>query len=65
MEDLLLEEEAFELSQMKSRLASLGHDLIQAQAGAVFDDLDSRITEFRQLHNEIRKREGKQPRKYS
>lgn len=66
MEDLYLEEQrAFELSQKRSRLASLSHDIVQAQVGAIFDDFDDRIKEFKNLHNEIRMLEGKEPRKYN
>lgn len=52
------------ISEIKLRLSQLSQDLIQAQAGAVFEDLESRKLEFQTLHNELRVLEGKEPRKY-
>ena len=46
------------------RLNSLSQDLIQAQAGAVFDDIEERKQEFQTLHNELRALMGKTPRNY-
>lgn len=51
-------------SEIRYRLQQLSQDLIQAQAGAVFDDLESRKLEFQTLHNELRVLEGKEPREY-
>ena len=48
-----------------ARLNSLSQDLIQAQAGAVFEDLEERKAEFQALHNELRSLLGKEPRDYT
>lgn len=50
--------------EIKHRLEQLSQDLIQAQAGAVFEDLAERKLEFQTLHNELRTLLGKLPRKY-
>lgn len=52
------------ISQIKPRLEQLSQDLIQSQAGAVFEDLDERKLEFQTLHNELRVLLGKEPREY-
>ena len=52
------------IAQIKPRLEQLSQDLIQAQAGAVFEDLEERKAEFQELHNELRILLGKEPRKY-
>lgn len=52
------------IAEIKPRLEQLSQDLIQAQAGAVFDDLEERKAEFQELHNELRILLGKEPRKY-
>ena len=52
------------ISEIKPRLEQLSQDLIQAQAGAVFEDLEERKLEFQTLHNELRILLGKEPRKY-
>ena len=52
------------IAELKPRLEQLSQDLIQAQAGAMFDNLDERVAEFRTLHNELRELLGKEPRKY-
>ena len=53
------------IAQIKPRLEQLSQDLIQAQAGAVFADLEERKAEFQELHNELRILLGKEPRKYA
>lgn len=52
------------MAEIKSRLEQLSQDLIQAQAGAVFADLEERRLEFKTLHNELRVLLGKEPREY-
>ena len=52
------------IAQIKPRLEQLSQDLIQAQAGAVFEDLEERKAEFQELHNELRTLLGKEHRKY-
>ena len=52
------------IAQIKPRLEQLSQDLIQAQAGAVFEDLEERKLEFQTLHNELRELLGKNPRLY-
>ena len=52
------------ISEIKPRLEQLSQDLIQAQAGAVFEDLEERKAEFQELHNELRILLGKEPREY-
>ena len=52
------------IAQIKPRLEQLSQDLIQAQAGAIFEDLEERKLEFQTLHNELRILLGKEPRKY-
>ena len=52
------------IAEIKPRLEQLSQDLIQAQAGAVFEDLEERKAEFQKLHNELRVLLGKEPREY-
>lgn len=52
------------INEIKPRLEQLSQDLIQAQAGAVFEDLDERKLEFQTLHNELRILTGKPSRQY-
>lgn len=52
------------IAEIKSRLAELSQDFIQATAGAQFPDIESRINEFQALHNELRSLLGKEPRVY-
>ena len=52
------------IAEIKPRLEQLSQDLIQAQVGAVFEDLEERKLEFQTLHNELRILLGKEPRKY-
>lgn len=52
------------IAEIKIRLEQLSQDLIQAQAGAVFEDLEERRAEFQTLHNELRVLMGKEPRTY-
>ena len=58
------EEDFRNLSKLKERLKELSDDMVQIQCGAVFEDKDDRIAEFREVHNEIRKIIGKEPRVY-
>ena len=58
------EKDAIRIPEIKARLSELSQDLIQAQAGAVFDDLEDRKLEFQTLHNELRILLGKLPRVY-
>lgn len=57
-------EKQLRIVEIKTRLNKLSQDFIQAQVGAVFDDLDQRKAEFKALHNELRGLLGKAPRKY-
>lgn len=52
------------INEIIPRLEQLSQDLIQAQAGAVFEDLDERKLEFQTLHNELRILTGKPSRQY-
>lgn len=52
------------IAEIKPRLDQISQDLIQAQAGAVFEDLEERKAEFQSLHNELRLLSGKTPRRY-
>lgn len=54
----------FRVQIIKNRITELSHDLVQIQCGAVFDDKDSRVQEFKTLHNELRLLTGKAPRVY-
>lgn len=58
------EEELKRLPKLQSRLTELSQDLVQAQCGAVFENLEDRIKEFQEIHNEIREIQGKEPRIY-
>lgn len=59
------EKDLVRIAEIKPRLEQLSQDLIQAQAGAVFEDLEERKTEFQILHNTLRSLEGKEPREYN
>lgn len=52
------------IAEIKSELINLSQDLIQAEIGAVFDDLEQRKENFKTLHNELRELLGKEPRLY-
>lgn len=52
------------IAEIQSRLSQLSQDFIQANLGAVFDDLEARKSEFKTLHNELRELQGKEKRKY-
>lgn len=54
-----------ELPELQAELNSLSQDLIQAQAGAVIDNLDERKARFQVVHNRIREIMGKEPRVYN
>lgn len=58
------EEELKRLPKLQSRLTELSQDLLQYQCGAVFEDAEDRKAEFREVHNEIRRIIGKEPRVY-
>lgn len=50
--------------EIKSRLDDLTKDLVQMGCGAIFNDEEKRVLEFRTLHNELRTLLGKGPREY-
>ena len=52
------------IAEIKARLEELSQDFVQVQCGAVFEDIDERISEFQTLHNELRVLLGKEPREY-
>lgn len=52
------------INEIQTRLNELSQDFIQADLGAVFDDLEQRQEEFKSLHNELRSLLGKEPRTY-
>lgn len=54
----------FRIAEIKVELNNLSQDFIQAEIGAVFNDLDARKERFRVLHNELRQLLGKEPRNY-
>ena len=54
-----------EIYELENRLAQLTQDFIQMQCGAVFEDADERIAEFREKHNRLRYLKGKKPRIYN
>lgn len=58
------EEDLRKLPKLRERLEELSDDIVQIQCGAVFEDKDDRIAEFQEVHNEIRRIIGKEPRKY-
>ena len=49
-------------AEIKTRLNQLSEDIVQHQAGEIVPDYPSRLEEFRNLHNELRQLEGKEPR---
>ncbi len=53
---------AMEIEQKKRRLTELTKDFAQVQAGLIIPNLDDKKEEFRNLLNEIRVLEGKEPR---
>lgn len=63
--ELQLAEQQRELKTLQAELNSLSQDLIQAQAGAVIDNLDERKARFQVVHNRIREIMGKEPRVYN
>lgn len=50
--------------EISKRLNQLSQDFIQILCGAVIEDENEKIQEFRTLHNELRQLEGKEPRVY-
>lgn len=58
------EEDFRKLPELRKRLKDLSDDIVQIQCGAVFADKDERIAEFKEVHNEIRRIIGKEPRVY-
>ena len=50
--------------KIQARLNQLTQDFVQAELGAVFDDLEARKSEFKTLHNELRELQGKEKREY-
>ena len=59
------EQKQSRISEIQTRLNELSQDFIQAEIGAIFDDLDARKQEFKSLHNELRSLLGKEPRIYN
>ena len=53
-----------ELFALQDELTSLSHDIIQAQVGAVIDNIEERKARFKEVHNRIREIMGKEPRVY-
>lgn len=58
------EQKQARIEEIKTELTNLSQDFIQAEIGAVFDDLEQRKELFRTLHNELRALLGKEPRQY-
>lgn len=58
------EKDLARIAEIKPRLEQLSQDLIQAQVGAVFEDLEERKAEFITLHNELRQLLGMPAREY-
>lgn len=52
------------IGEIQARLTELSQDFVQANLGAVINDIESRKAEFKNLHNELRVLLGKQPRQY-
>lgn len=50
---------------IKKKLEELSQDFIQMQCGAVFEDKETRVKEFQELHNELRILLEKKPRMYN
>lgn len=63
-EELAEEKKQARIEEIKTELTNLSQDFIQAEIGAVFDDLEQRKELFRTLHNELRVLLGKEPRQY-
>lgn len=59
------EEDLRKLPRLRERLKELSEDIVQIQCGAVFEDAEDRKAEFREVHNEIRRIIGKEPRVYN
>lgn len=53
-----------ELQELQAELNSLSQDIIQAQAGAVIDNLEEHKARFQVVHNRIREIMGKEPKVY-
>lgn len=53
------------IAEIKTKLNNLSEDFIQADLGAVFNDLEERKAQFITLHNELRELLGKEPRIYT
>lgn len=66
VERVLSEEDLkqIKLAELQKRLNELSEDIIQIQCGAIFEDKEDRIAEFRDVHNELRGLLGKEPRIY-
>lgn len=54
-----------ELPELQAELNAISQDLIQAQAGAVIDNLEERKVRFQVVHNRIREIMRKEPRIYN
>lgn len=64
-ESLIHRELEEELKTLQAELNALSQDLVQAQAGAVIDNLEERKARFQVVHNRIREIMGKEPRVYN
>lgn len=58
------EKQQHRISEIQQRLNNLSQDFVQADLGAIFEDLEQRKEEFRTLHNEMRVLLNKEPRVY-
>ena len=63
-EELAEQQKQARIEEIQVELTNLSQDFIQAEIGAVFDDLEQRKELFRTLHNELRELLGKEPRQY-
>lgn len=63
-EELAEQQKQARIEEIKTELTNLSQDFIQAEIGAVFDDLEQRKELFKALHNELRALLGKEPRQY-
>ena len=50
--------------EIKARMSELSQDFVQVTVGAKIDNINERILEFQNLHNELRTLEGKEVREY-
>ena len=65
IERIQKEEDLQKIPALKKRLEELTEDIVQHQAGAIIKNYDIKLSEFRDIHNEIRRIEGKPARPYN